>query len=65
MVKHNKGVGMVTQKKVFVGWICKTQKLSKIKADKFPIWPNKDTRDYWGFEDWPPRKVRVTVEYLD
>ena len=50
-----------------IGWVGKSQGLPRIFRDYDrslnleAIW-SKGKRDDWIPEDWPPRKVRVTVE---
>jgi hypothetical protein len=62
---------MVTQKKVFVGWAGKSDQEIGFDNAEFKelilpyIYKHKMKRETWVSEDWPPRKVRVTVEYLD
>jgi hypothetical protein len=56
-------------KKVFKGWVGKNDKLGGIVAwDSFgqletSIEEKRLNKDFWTDEDWPPRKVKVTVEF--
>jgi len=55
-------------KKVFTGWIGKASKedLSLLKSqglvDEFRIFTSKGKKSIWPEEDWPPIKIKLTVE---
>mgnify|MGYP001248562930 FL=1 len=49
-----------------IGWIGKEQDFPRFQHENSmwiidTIW-SKDTKDSWCPEDWPPRKVRITIE---
>ena len=52
----------------FTGWMGKTgprwYRLGSFKC-LAPIWQRKGTTFCWTKNDWPPRKVRVTVEVIE
>ena len=61
-------------KKTFTGWIPKRFKnnLAKIRTsydydhrDWFVIWKNKGVKSDYSSEDWPPIRVKITVETID
>ncbi len=61
------------KKKTFTGWIPKTlSKKMDIKngdystpADHFALYVTRGNKIDWGNEDWPPTKVKITVEVID
>ena len=57
------------RKRTMVGWIGNNDDLSKVKLPDeytaFPVFRTKGQRDEWGADEWPPRKVRVTIERID
>jgi hypothetical protein len=56
------------RKRVFKGWAGRsgdwihTNGCGKIDVE---AWHTKGTLSEWGPEDWPPVRVRVTVEVVD
>lgn len=61
-------------KKTFTGWIPRSFKgdVSKIKdpmydmggTGTFAMFKTKDRKSDWADKDWPPVKVKITVETL-
>ena len=59
-------------KKTFTGWIGKTSNIKDFLArgfnDSFEIddmYATKGNKYDWGDDDWPPIKVKVTVETVE
>jgi len=52
---------------VFLGWIGKTVKVTDFKRSKdkmyYPeVYPTKGNRSDWDETDWPPQRVKITIE---
>jgi hypothetical protein len=63
-------------KKVLIGWIGKENvqpmisepmdgfpKVKEVRLDK--VYENKGLKSEWEENDWPPRKIKITIEELD
>ena len=53
-----------------IGWMGKTEKpvfyvgfSESLEIDK--LFRTKGKREQWNKEDWPPRKVRITIETIE
>lgn len=61
-------------KKTFTGWIRKSEKglesfhwvavYSEPELSIPDVFKEKDKEDSWDKEDWPPKKVKITIEIL-
>ena len=58
-------------KKTFIGWIGK-DKLNNIKTVRVyggynipDVYQKKGLKDYWNSDEWPPVKVKITVETVE
>ena len=63
-------------KKVMIGWIGKgnTQPMISEPMEDFPkvkevrldqVYENKGVKSEWYEDDWPPRKIKITIEEID
>ena len=73
--KKRNSEGLIMKKKEFVGWVGKNQQLKWDHTDQFSngmpdpcidfprVFKKRGPKGAWE-SDWPPQKVKITVEYL-
>lgn len=55
-----------------VGWVPRNVSIKKVfyprpfggTVDLSMVFTDRKSKDYWDYNGWPPRKVRVTVEEI-
>ena len=67
----------MTKQRVFKGWVGRTIRLrdifwwtslgppdTELKFNSSTVYKTRDSKESWGCdEEWPPRKVKITVEF--